>query len=88
MKISVVIPFYNLERYVQPCLDSVASAARGSDAGLEVICVDDGSTDGTERLPRWTVPGRRTRASASSTSRTAAKAAPATQASPPPLGTG
>ena len=47
MKISVVIPFYNLERYVQPCLDSVASAARGSDAGLEVICVDDGSTDGT-----------------------------------------
>ena len=47
MKISVVIPFYNLERYVQPCLDSVASAARGADAELEVICVDDGSTDGT-----------------------------------------
>ena len=47
MKISVVIPSYNLERYVQPCLDSVASAARGADAELEVICVDDGSTDGT-----------------------------------------
>ncbi len=47
MKISVVIPFYNLERYVQPCLDSAASAARGADAELEVICVDDGSTDGT-----------------------------------------
>lgn len=47
MKISVVIPFYNLERYVRPCLDSVAAAARGVDAWLEVVCVDDGSTDGT-----------------------------------------
>lgn len=47
MKISVVIPFYNLERYVRPCLDSVVAAARGSDAELEAVCVDDGSTDGT-----------------------------------------
>lgn len=47
MKISVVVPFYNLEGYVRPCLDSVASAARGVNVGLEVICVDDGSTDGT-----------------------------------------
>ena len=47
MKLSVVIPFYNLDRYVRPCLDSVAAAARGADTGLEVVCVDDGSTDGT-----------------------------------------
>ena len=47
MKLSVVIPFYNLERYLRPCLDSVVSAARGVDAWLEVVCVDDGSTDGT-----------------------------------------
>ena len=47
MKLSVVIPFYNLERYVRPCIDSVASAARGVDTELEVVCVDDGSTDGT-----------------------------------------
>lgn len=47
MKISVVVPFYNLEGYVRPCLDSVASAARGVDTELEVVCVDDGSTDGT-----------------------------------------
>lgn len=47
MKISVVVPFYNLEGYVRPCLDSVAFAARGVDAELEVVCVDDGSTDGT-----------------------------------------
>jgi len=49
MKISVVIPFYNLERYVRPCLDSVIAAFRKAPARveLEVICVDDGSTDAT-----------------------------------------
>ena len=36
MKLSVVIPFYNLERYVRPCLDSVVSAARGVDAWLSL----------------------------------------------------
>ena len=40
MKISVVIPFYNLERYVVPCLESVLSQA--TSAELEVLCVDDG----------------------------------------------
>lgn len=53
--ISVVVPFYNLERYVRPCLDSVAAAFRALDAGrgaaaVEVICVDDGSTDSTGGL--------------------------------------
>ena len=28
MKLSVIIPFYNLERYVRECLDSVAAANR------------------------------------------------------------
>lgn len=48
MKLSVVIPFYNLRRYVRPCLDSVQAALRACAAPveLEVICVDDGSTDG------------------------------------------
>lgn len=48
---SVVVPFYNLERYVRPCLDSVVAAfARLSDSArqvIEVVCVDDGSTDST-----------------------------------------
>lgn len=52
MRISVVIPFYNLERYVRPCLDSVLAAIRrgGAGASIEVICVDDGSADGTAAL--------------------------------------
>ena len=42
--ISVVVPVYNLERLVPVCLDSIASQ---SFADIEVLCVDDGSTDGS-----------------------------------------
>lgn len=46
-KISVVIPVYNVERYLRQCLDSV----RGQTfTDLEIICVDDGSTDGSATI--------------------------------------
>lgn len=41
--LSVVVPFYNVESYLQECLDSLS---RQSLSDLEVILVDDGSTDG------------------------------------------
>jgi glycosyltransferase involved in cell wall biosynthesis len=41
--ISVIIPAYNHARFVREALDSVLS----QDAEIEVIAVDDGSTDGT-----------------------------------------
>ena len=40
--ISVVIPVYNAERYLDECLDSVLGATLPN---IEVICIDDGSTD-------------------------------------------
>lgn len=43
-KISVVIPVYNVERYLHECLDSVLSQMFND---IEVICVNDGSTDGS-----------------------------------------
>lgn len=43
-KVSIVIPVYNNENYVVECVDS-ALAQTLSD--LEIICVDDGSTDGS-----------------------------------------
>lgn len=42
VKISVVIPVYNAEKYLAQCLDSVLSQSL---ADIEVICVDDGSSD-------------------------------------------
>lgn len=42
MQISVIIPVYNCENYIEECLDSVC---RQSLRELEVICIDDGSTD-------------------------------------------
>lgn len=42
MKISTIIPVYNAEKYIGRCLDSIL----GQDIEpLEIICVDDGSTD-------------------------------------------
>ena len=40
--ISVVIPVYNVEKYLEKCLDSVVGQTYGN---LEIILVDDGSTD-------------------------------------------
>lgn len=42
--ISVIIPMYNVEPYIERCVRSVLD---GSYRQVEVICVDDGSTDGT-----------------------------------------
>lgn len=43
MKLSVVIPVYNAEPYLRQCLDLVLAQDIRE---IEVLCVDDGSTDG------------------------------------------
>ncbi len=45
-KISVIIPAYNIENLIEKCLDSVMGQTYPKNL-MEVIVVDDGSTDGT-----------------------------------------
>ena len=42
MKLSVIIPVYNVENYLKRCLDSVINQTYKD---LEIIVVNDGSTD-------------------------------------------
>lgn len=44
MKISVIIPVYNIQQYIEECIASVQNQTLKD---LEIICVDDGSTDGS-----------------------------------------
>ncbi len=47
LALSVVIPLYNEEPNVAPLLSELLGALRGLGRSFEVICVDDGSRDGT-----------------------------------------
>ena len=46
-KVSVIIPVYNVEAYLRKCLDSVVNQTLKD---IEIICVDDGSTDGSAAI--------------------------------------
>lgn len=46
-KISIIIPCYNVEAFISKCLDSIINQ---SYQNLEIICVDDGSTDSTLKI--------------------------------------
>lgn len=46
-KVSVIIPVYNVEEYLLECLDSLAQQTLKD---IEVICINDGSKDGSLKL--------------------------------------
>ena len=45
MKLTTIIPVHNAEKYITATLDSVLQQDLGNPEELEVICVDDASTD-------------------------------------------
>lgn len=48
VKVSVIIPVYNVEKYLRECIDSILNQTLRD---LELICVEDGSTDGISGNP-------------------------------------
>ncbi len=48
-KVSVIIPVYNSELYLRECLDSVVNQTLKE---LQIICINDGSTDGSLEILR------------------------------------
>ena len=51
MDISVIVPCYNCERYIRPCLEALLAQSYPLDR-YEVILVDNGSTDSSASLAR------------------------------------
>ncbi len=48
--ISVVIPVYNVERYLAETLDSVIGQSLGFEKNIQIILVNDGSPDNSEEI--------------------------------------
>lgn len=49
LRLSIILPCYNVERYVSDCLDSIYNQDLPGDE-FEVICVNDCSTDNTSKV--------------------------------------
>ena len=45
--ISVLVPVYNVEKYLRQCLDSIINQTLKD---IEIICVNDGSTDSSLQI--------------------------------------
>ncbi len=45
--ISVIVPIYNIKQYISECIESIINQTYKD---MEIILVDDGSTDGSERI--------------------------------------
>ena len=47
IKVSVIVPMYNVEKYIAECIESVC---RQKLEEIEIICINDGSSDGTAEI--------------------------------------
>ena len=47
IKVSVIVPVYNVDKYLRKCLDSLVNQTLKE---IEIIVINDGSTDGSQRI--------------------------------------
>jgi len=52
MKLSIIIPIYNVEKYLKRCIDSVLNQANFniSEENIEIVLVNDGSPDDSQKI--------------------------------------
>lgn len=50
MLFSIIIPVYNVEKYLNECVDSILSQVRSIDSSCEILLIDDGSTDKSGKI--------------------------------------
>ena len=48
-KVSVIVPFYNVEKYIDKCLNSLVNQTLED---IEIIIVNDGSKDNSETIAK------------------------------------
>ena len=48
-KVSIIVPFYNVEKYIEKCLETLVHQTLED---IEIILVNDGSTDKTEEIAK------------------------------------
>lgn len=49
LKVSIILPVYNMERYLPECLDDIVGQTYDN---LDIVCIDDGSTDNSLSILR------------------------------------
>lgn len=50
LQLSIIIPVYNVEKYISKCLNSILESNHLYLHNVEIICVDDGSTDDSGKV--------------------------------------
>ena len=48
-KVSIIVPFYNVEKYIEKCLQTLVNQTLED---IEIILVNDGSQDGTVEIAK------------------------------------